>query len=175
MQDTPNDPLLLAAKGVIYFMLGILAFAGFFVVLGIPATLIFGADLGANIEAAELPRYAYWLIALLLTGVAGLLYLAFMFFRNMLRIVQSVGEGDPFVPENADRLTRMAWLMLALNLIALPVAGLGLYIAKLAGEQPGTIDAGFDVGGIVLVLTLFVLARVFRHGTALREDLEGTV
>ena len=29
--------------------------------------------------------------------------------------------------------------------------------------------------GILLVLILFILARVFRHGAAMREDLEGTV
>ena len=36
-------------------------------------------------------------------------------------------------------------------------------------------DFGFDGGGILLILILFILARVFRHGAAMREDLEGTV
>lgn len=175
MTKALNDPLLIAAKGVIYFLLGIIAFAGFFVVLGIPATLIFGADLGADINAAELPQHAYWLIALLLAGVAGLLAMGFRFFLDMLRIVQSVGKGDPFIPQNAVRLTAMAWIALAINVLALPVAGLGVYIAKLAKEAPGTVDAGVDFGGIILVLTLFILARVFKHGAAMREDLEGTV
>jgi Protein of unknown function (DUF2975) len=175
MTTSLNDPLLAISKGIIYFLLGIVAFAGFFVVLGIPAVLVFGADLGADINSADLPQHAYWLIALLLIGVAGLLFLGFRFFQNMLHIVQSVSEGDPFVPANADRLTAMAWMMLAINIIALPIAGLGLYIAKLAGEHPGTVDASIDAGGLVLILTLFVLARVFRHGTQMREDLEGTV
>lgn len=175
MAQALNDPLLIAAKGVIYFMLGILAFAGFFVVLGIPATLIFGAELGADINAAELPQHAYWLIALLLAGVAVLLALGFRFFLDMLRIVQSVSEGDPFIPRNADRLTEMAWIALAINVLALPIAGLGVYIAKLAKEVAGTVDGSFDFGGIILVLTLFILARVFKHGAALRADLEGTV
>jgi hypothetical protein len=33
----------------------------------------------------------------------------------------------------------------------------------------------FWLGGVILSLTLFVLARVFRKGTDMREDLEGTV
>jgi hypothetical protein len=37
------------------------------------------------------------------------------------------------------------------------------------------VEGGVDFGGIILVLTLFVLARVFKHGAAMREDLEGTV
>ena len=38
-----------------------------------------------------------------------------------------------------------------------------------------TVDAGLDVSGILLVVILFILARVFRHGTTMREELEGTV
>lgn len=156
-------------------MLGLMAFAGFFVLLGVPAVAIFGADLGAELDAGELPQNARWLIALLLAAVAGMLYLGIRFFLHMLRIVKSVGEGDPFVPVNADRLTAMAWITLALNVLAIPVVTLGLYVAKLAGEEPGTVDASLDVGGITLILTLFILARVFRHGAAMRDDLEGTV
>ena len=37
------------------------------------------------------------------------------------------------------------------------------------------MEASFDFGGLILILTLFILARVFRHGAAMREDLEGTV
>ena len=32
-----------------------------------------------------------------------------------------------------------------------------------------------DLTGFLIVLVLFILARVFRHGAAMREDLEGTV
>ena len=38
-----------------------------------------------------------------------------------------------------------------------------------------TIDAGLDIEGILLALILFILARVFRHGARMRDDLEGTV
>jgi hypothetical protein len=40
---------------------------------------------------------------------------------------------------------------------------------------------GFDIGfglspaGVAFVLLLFILARVFRQGAAMRDDLEGTV
>ena len=104
-----------------------------------------------------------------------LLALALQFFRLLLRIVNSVGAGDPFAPENGDRLSAMAWLMLAVNLLALPVAGLAAYIANTAGEDAANVEASFDFGGLILILTLFILARVFRHGAAMREDLEGTV
>ena len=36
-------------------------------------------------------------------------------------------------------------------------------------------DGGFDMTALLLTVILFILARVFRHGAAMREDLEGTV
>ena len=38
-----------------------------------------------------------------------------------------------------------------------------------------TADIEFSLTGVLLALVLFILARVFRHGAAMREDLEGTV
>jgi hypothetical protein len=34
---------------------------------------------------------------------------------------------------------------------------------------------GISFGGFLLALVLFILARVFRKGTEMREELEGTV
>ncbi|WP_114521451.1 DUF2975 domain-containing protein [Altererythrobacter sp. ZODW24] len=175
MTTITKDPLLAVAKGIIYFLMGVIAFAGVIVAIGAPAFAIFGGEIAPDITSADVPSHIRWLIVLLLAAVAGILYLGWRFFLNMLKIVESVGEGDPFVPANGDRLTAMAWLMLAINLAAIPVAGIALYIANVVGENPGTVDASVDFGGLVLILTLFILARVFRHGTAMRDDLEGTV
>ncbi len=41
-------------------------------------------------------------------------------------------------------------------------------------KQSFKFDA-LDLTEILMVLTLFILARVFRQGAALREDLEGTM
>ncbi len=174
MSTYKRDLVLPAAEFLIWLALGVIAFAGVIVVVCIPGVMIFG---GEFVEAAEtgLTIGQRALVALLLAGVAGLLYLGWRFFRAMQAIVRSVGYGDPFVSANADRLTEMAWIALAVHVVAIPVAGLGLYIARLAGEQPGKIEAGFDFGGILLILTLFILARVFRKGTEMREDLEGTI
>lgn len=175
MASNTKDPLLMIAKGIVYFMLGVIAFAGIIVAISIPGVLIFG---GEFVDAAELAAFTGTqkvLTMLLLAGVAGALYLGFRFFIHMLRIVKSVGEGDPFVPANADRLTAMAWIMLSINVIAIPLSGLAIYLVELVGEEPATAEVGVDFGGLVLILTLFILARVFRHGTEMREDLEGTV
>lgn len=175
MSTLTKDPLLAVAKIVLYFILGVLAFAGFFVVLGAAAMLLYNMGLLPDIQDPDIPHNMGWQIALLLSAIVGLLYLAWWFTKCMLDIVTSVSEGDPFVPANADRLIAMAWLMLAINVLVIPIAGFGVWLASKVGEDFEAIQLGFDFGGITLILTLFILARVFRHGTAMRDDLEGTV
>ena len=115
------DPLLTIAKIIVWFIIGVLAFSAFFVALGIPALAIFNGRVAAELAANDAPESLIWLIAGLLVAVLGLLALALQFFRLLLRIVNSVGAGDPFAPENGDRLSAMAWLMLAINVLAIPV------------------------------------------------------
>jgi hypothetical protein len=170
-----KDPLLAVATVLIWLILGITAFAGIMVTICIPGVILFGAEFVEAPQLNPLSTETKVLICGLLAGVAALLYLFWRFFRAMQGIVRSVGEGDPFVPVNADRLTQMAWMVLAMNIAAIPLAALGLHIARLVGESGGSMKGAFDLGGIILAITLFILARVFRQGAAMRNDLEGTV
>jgi hypothetical protein len=91
------------------------------------------------------------------------------------QIMGTVENGDPFIPANADRLRRMAWQALAAQLLATVL----MVWDQSTGQNvtPPIIHALFGdlFGGMFLALTLFVLARVFRKGTDMREELEGTV
>ena len=93
--------------------------------------------------------------------------------RRLLWMIHTVRVGDPFVAANAYRLSAIAWLLLALQLIGLLIAVIGKAVST-----PGHnlhLDAGFSPGGWLAVIMAFVLARVFAEGTLMREDLEGTV
>ena len=92
---------------------------------------------------------------------------------RMLRMVETVGRGDPFVRENAYRLNAIAWFLLALQLLSIVIAAIGKGISSPA--HPVHLDAGFSVNGWLAVILTFVLARVFAEGALMREDLEGTV
>ena len=115
----------------------------------------------------------------LLVSLALIMAALFLFFGRMRALIGSVGAGDPFVPQNARRLNTMAWLLLAVQVLAIPVAFLREHMAALAlGVEPSAAPFAFgrqDLVGIMLVIVLFILARVFRHGAAMRDDLEGTV
>lgn len=92
---------------------------------------------------------------------------------RLLAMVVTVRAGDPFVPDNAHRLHGIAWVLLALQLISLIIAGIAKAISTPA--HPFHLEAGFSVNGWLAVVLTFVLARVFAEGTSMRDDLEGTV
>lgn len=178
MTTKPKDPLLAAAKVAVVLAQIVMIFGMVALGIGIGAVLTVGwSELAAEIAKTGAPAAAGWLvIAAMLVG-AGMLYLAWRFLRELRGIIDSVGEGDPFRPENANRLSRMGWIMVIAQVAVLPLAGIaawaGPYLDKVDAEM--RIDGGLDFGSILLTLILFILARVFREGTRMREELEGTV
>ena len=96
-----------------------------------------------------------------------------LILTRLLRMVESVGRGDPFVAENAGRLQAIACALLALQLLSMVIGGIGEAISS--PEFPLHLDAGFSISGWLAVILTFVLARVFAEGAVMREDLEATV
>ena len=96
-----------------------------------------------------------------------------LILTRLLRMVETVKVGDPFVAANAYRLQAIAWALLALQLLSMVIGGIGKTISS--KEFPLHLDAGFSISGWLAVILAFVLARVFAEGTLMREDLEGTV
>ena len=181
MTTRNNDPLLLAGKVATIFMQIAMGIGAAALVVGIGALTIFRGDLIAEYAQevgdpnATFP--VFLLIGVMLIGLA-IVAAMFVFFGKLRAIIGTVGEGDPFQPANADRLSTMGWLMLGVQLLILPATALGIQLAQYADELEDvnfTVDGGFDLSAILLTIILFILARVFRHGAAMREDLEGTV
>jgi hypothetical protein len=70
----------------------------------------------------------------------------------------------------------MAWLSIAIQILLVPMTKLIIWFDALPFKPNVHHNSdGISVGGIVLTLVLFVLARVFRTGADMQEDLEGTV
>lgn len=178
MTSNPRDPLLNAAKVVVILAQIVMIFGIVMLGIGIGALLTVGrAELAAEIAKAGAPPLSAWVVfAAMLVGGA-LLYLGWRFLKELLGIINSVGEGDPFRPDNADRLSRMGWIMVIAQLVVLPLTGIAHWLAPFldkAGRHM-EIDGGLDGGSILLILILFILARVFREGARMRDELEGTV
>jgi hypothetical protein len=92
--------------------------------------------------------------------------------RALAQIIASASAGNPFVSANARRLQTIGWALLALQLLDIPGALLGKYFPSLGSAAP---DVTFSPGGWIAVLMVFVLSRVFAAGSAMRDELEGTV
>jgi hypothetical protein len=176
MTSKPKDPLLIAARLILIFMMGAMALAGVACAIGAVAVLAMHGTVVAELAKESIPAEVAWAIAPLLALVIGAAAMGFYFFRHLHRIVGTVGEGDPFIPENAKRLSAMGWIVVGFHVLAIPLIGISTWVAKMAKEHDQLhLDGGFDLGGILLILILFILARVFREGARMREELEGTV
>jgi hypothetical protein len=102
-----------------------------------------------------------------------------LFFLQQLRgIVATVAEGDPFVRANARRLRVLGVLILVLGVIQ-PLAefATSLILRSQFVTQDFQISTrfGFEFSYLFAGLSVLVLAEVFRHGAALREEQALTV
>jgi hypothetical protein len=167
-----KDPLLTAATvatvlariALVIGMIGLsaaLAAAAFRPdLLGTPPIIGIGRGKQDDIPAAALVIVALTIAAFVLL---------YDFAAQLAKIIATVRHGDPFTLANAARLSRMAWL-------AMSVLGINIAQTLMSMYLPSNgMDTKVSLTGLVVGLLLFILARVFRHGAAMREDLEGTV
>ena len=126
-----------------------------------------GVDDAAANEGTVAGMRAIMVIGILAVPVA------YVVFSRLLSIVESVGVGEPFTIGNAGRLRTIAFALLGIELLHIAVVAIASALS--ANGVPLRIGSNFDVTGWLAVLLLFVLAQVFREGSRMREDLEGTV
>ena len=172
-----NTVLLRVAKGGIAIARLIFAFVAIGMAFGLVAALFAGTETFATINRelteAGAPLSGRLAMALLFGLAFAIMALAERFLHQLKRILDTVGKGDPFTPANGDRLQRMGWIALAMQGLGLATTIYSMEVEQMASKL--TIDADFSIEGLFLVALLFILASVFRHGAAMRDDLEGTV
>jgi hypothetical protein len=89
---------------------------------------------------------------------------------QLRRILATLAEGDPFVPENASRLTRVAAAIAITQMLRIAVA----LIIGLSFDQT-KLDFNLDLIAWASVAALFILSQVFREGTRLRDEEKMTI
>lgn len=173
MQSRTRDPLLAIARFFFGAAMAVMVIAGVAIVAAIPAVLIFRDQIVTRLAPHNAPPevVSAMVVILLLAGVA--VILGFYFFRHLRRIIGTVGEGDPFVPINAERLRAMGWITVAVHILSIPMAALSGWIESVTDNLKVVFEV--PLSGLLLAVVLFVLARVFREGTRMRDELEGTV
>lgn len=175
-----NDVLLKFGKAIALGLqaLCVLGGGGFFLLI-VFVTLLSQGMLPGPVDANDLPEVTRYPLLSAGIGVTIMANFAvmFLFFGKMRALIETASKGDPFIPDNARRLNAMAWLLLGSQVLTVLVGELRVYAFSLIDPQSkSTWDISpNDLTGFLIVLVLFILARVFRHGAAMREDLEGTV
>ncbi len=125
----------------------------------------------SHTTAADLSSALTGLRLLMLIGLAEAVGTEVL-LRSLAQIIASTSAGDPFISANARRLQTIGWALLGLQLLDIPGALLAKFFPSLGSAAP---DVSFSPGGWLAVLMVFVLARVFAAGSAMRDELEGTI
>ncbi len=127
-------------------------------------------------DAHAMAVHGSWLFLHFCAGlgaIVALLVLCLVFLRHLARLLRSAARERPFTHANAQRLQRMAWLMLAMEVLSIVI---GLYAAWMGPDFSWMeVGGGMSITGLVAVLMLFVLARVFAVGAAMRDDLDAVI
>jgi hypothetical protein len=127
--------------------------------------------LGMGAEVGN-PSFVLGLRAVMVLGIVAVIVTQFV-LAKLHAIVETVRAGDPFIVENATRLEQIAWAVLAGEVLH----GVIVVVASAMTTETTPIDIRWkmSITRWLVVLLLFVLARVFETGARMRADLEGTV
>ncbi|WP_068073376.1 DUF2975 domain-containing protein [Novosphingobium lentum] len=175
-----TDPLLGFSRLAVTFFMGVALLVSGALLVAAPAMLIAHRqvfdELASKAVGTSPTAIVAGIIAVMLM-VSAMAVMGFLFLRTMRRIIDSVGLGDPFAPINADRLRLMGWLVVGIEVISIPIGAIVTFVSQHVADGSVKTDAdfGFSLGGLLLAMILFILARVFRQGAQMRDELEGTV
>jgi len=108
----------------------------------------------------------------------GTLFAALVVVARLRRIFATLSAGDPFVPENAEHLRVIAAVMAIFEASRLALTGIAATVINTQTIDEGArMSVEMELNLLVWfgVLSLIVLAEVFREGTRLRQDQQLTI
>ncbi len=176
MTDFATNRILRITRLLVYLIMGLIAFAG--AVLAVVSVVLpfYWTEALAEITIAnpglDPANLLPWLLVIFALGIL-LMGLIWTIMRRLLAIIDSVEDGNPFMRANAVRLKAIGWLMVAVQIIGLPLAVAAGNAADMFGESDTGVD--FSLNGVLAILLVFILAGIFERGAEMREELEGTV
>ena len=142
--------------------------------LGLLAALLFSfnpdlcPDLRTSRTALVATRASLYAAMLLVGGlwIGGLLVIV----HSLRQIFTTLTAGDPFHPQNVQRLRLFGLMLAMLELEGYAVWGMRSFLPFVK-----RVDANFNLTAWFSVLVVFVLAEVFREGARLRREAELTI
>ena len=179
-----EDLVLKSARLLLGFFRIAVIIASVALVLSLPAMAIVGPEILADVGddfVNQPPVEVLWVAAGFVLVLLLIMLLSYFTIDRLRKILASVREGDPFNRTNGLRLRGMGIAIFAIQLLTLVLGGAMGIIVGLLGElkdgKENTIhmEFGISLSGILLVLLLIILARVFDRGADMRDELDGTI
>jgi hypothetical protein len=121
-----------------------------------------------EMDAGTMVTWIRWITVI----VAPIIPLAHIILTRLIAMIDSVPAGTALSLLNAERLRQIAWALIGINMLDLAFGAVTTWAEANMAEPPGWT---FSLTGWLAALMLFILARIFREGAAMREELEGTV
>jgi len=112
------------------------------------------------------------LIAYVIVFAAGSIGAFIFIVANLRQVFRTLAAGDPFDADNVRRLRRIGLALI--GVVVLQVA-FGPLLSLLYPQADVTLDLGDLIVPVFSVMTIFVLAEVFREGARLRREQELTI
>ena len=137
------------------------------------------AELVEGIGRVRIQRLPWPELTLLLAAATlrTLLWLPILY--QLRKLLGALRDGRPFVRENADRLRKLGWSVILVQLAVAAIRfGESLYVAQRfqrPGLQLGAPPVDLPVTGLFVGAVLLVAAEAFRRGAQLEEDQAFTV
>jgi hypothetical protein len=122
-------------------------------------------SVNASVVATRGPLFAGMLLVFGLS-IGGVLVIV----HSLRRIFVTLTAGDPFHPQNVNRLRLIGLMLAALELGRYVIWGVGPLMPWVKRVEPN-----FSLTSWFSVLVVFVLAEVFREGARLRREAELTI
>lgn len=122
-----------------------------------------------GVDGEALLTWLRWIAVIMIPIIP----LAHIILTRLVAMIDSVPAGTALSLVNADRLRQIAWALIGINLLDLAFGAVTTWAEANNGDPGG--GWSLSLTGWVAALMLFILARVFRDGAALREEMEGTV
>lgn len=147
----------------------------FFLLFGVGyLTSLSGGDLSTPVVSAAVDDLsANKLLTLLMSLLIFVPATVFICFQ-LRKILETLAMGDPFVPENASRLKRIAFTVAIMEFLRY----VAISIVYLLPRSDDTFEGASVVPNFatwVAFVALFVLAQVFQEGARLRAEEKMTI
>lgn len=115
-------------------------------------------------------RPNHYILPAMCLGMAIIAGAWFWVLHMLSNVVDTLIEGDPFVPTNINRLRRM-WIVIALT----EIFRMGIVSFPILSVSETDEAFPIRIGTWFLVFVIATLAEAFRYGAALRRDQELTI